>query len=177
MDVRLVTADEVDVLVAHLARQLEDDSRLREPVSPRGRFREFDRAQARRRRLDGWKRDTTEASWARAWGAWDGEAIVGHAELHASELPTASHRGTLGLAVEAHARRRGVATALMTALLDWARGDENVSWIDLGVFANNPVAEALYRGLGFHEIGRTHDCFRVDGFVITDISMTLNVDE
>jgi len=176
MDVRLVTAAEVDAFVAHLARQLDDDSRLPEPISPRGRFRSFDREAARERRLAGWARSTSEASWARAWAAWDGDLVVGHAELHASDLPTAAHRGTLGLAVEARARRSGLATALMNATIDWARSNDGVSWIDLGVFANNPVALALYQSLGFREIGRVPDRFRVDGYVVTDIEMTLCVD-
>jgi len=176
VQVRLATAEDVDAFVAHLARQLDDDSRLPEPVSPRGRFRSFDRDAARARRLAGWALATSEASWARGWAAWDGSEIVGHAELHASDLPTAAHRGTLGLAVEARARRRGVATALMNAVVAWARAEDAVSWIDLGVFANNPVALALYQRLGFTEIGRVPDRFRVDGFVVTDIEMTLRVD-
>jgi len=46
-------------------------------------------------------------------------------------------------------------------------------WIDLGVFAHNEAARALYKSVGFVEVGTVKDQFRVDGVSIDDVSMTL----
>jgi ribosomal protein S18 acetylase RimI-like enzyme len=78
--------------------------------------------------------------------------------------------------VERPYRGRGLGRALMEACIDWARQQPSLSWVDLGVFEGNDVAEALYRKLGFTELGRTPDRFRVDGLQITDITMVLQVD-
>ncbi len=56
--------------------------------------------------------------------------------------------------------------------IGWAR-NSGLAWIDLGVFRPNLRAQALYRKLGFVELGVTRDRFRLDGESIDDISMTL----
>lgn len=63
---------------------------------------------------------------------------------------------------------------LETAIV-WARREPGIDWIDLNVFADNPVAQRLYRRFGFEVIGRTPDRFRVDGASLDDLTMTLSV--
>jgi GNAT superfamily N-acetyltransferase len=174
--IELLGSEQIDALVAHMDRLLRDDSQLEYPVSPRGRKRDFDMAAAAEHRRDRWARGLDQAGWARAWGVIDGHEILGHAELHAGELFNERHRGTVGLGVQACARRRGHASALMNALIDWARAQSSISWVDLGVFSHNHVAEQLYRKLGFVEVARIEDRFRVDDVVVTDVQMTLRVD-
>ena len=57
--------------------------------------------------------------------------------------------------------------------MQWCRDATDLAWIDLGVFAHNEAARALYRKVGFVELGTTRDRFRVDGTSIDDIHMTL----
>jgi len=174
--IRMVQASEVDELVAHLARQLRNDADLPRPVSPHGRQRiDFDTDAARRKRVQAWTRSAGTPGWGRAWAAWADDCIVGHGELQAGPLPSESHRATLGLAVEESARRRGAATSIMSQMIAWCRNQPEVAWIDLGVFEDNDVARHLYQSLGFVEVGRVKDRFRVDGAFITDISMALSV--
>ena len=64
---------------------------------------------------------------------------------------------------------------LLHAAIDWAKHQPSIAWIDLGVFSDNPGAQALYTRHGFEVLGRMPDRFRVDGESLEDISMTLDV--
>jgi [ribosomal protein S18]-alanine N-acetyltransferase len=57
------------------------------------------------------------------------------------------------LAVDAEWRREGVAKALCTAFIDWARAEGAVD-VNLEVRASNAAARALYAGFQFVEQGR-----------------------
>jgi RimJ/RimL family protein N-acetyltransferase len=61
---------------------------------------------------------------------------------------------------------------LLAVAIAWARSAE-LAWLDLGVFAHNQRARALYAAVGFVEVGVTRDRFQVDGKVIDDVAMAL----
>ena len=84
------------------------------------------------------------------------------------------HRCEVGLGIDAGHRRRGLAEALMRGLIAWAR-EHGLTWLDLGVFDGNGPALALYRKLGFIEVARRADAFRVEGTPLTDIAMALRL--
>ncbi len=65
-----------------------------------------------------------------------------------------SHRGRLGVSVRREWRGRGLGTALLQSLLDWAESNPLIEKIGLSVFANNVDAIRLYKRLGFVEEGR-----------------------
>jgi ribosomal protein S18 acetylase RimI-like enzyme len=54
--------------------------------------------------------------------------------------------------VEPSARRHGVASALINAILEWAR-DQGAKAVELSVTIGNDGAVALYEGLGFRDTG------------------------
>jgi RimJ/RimL family protein N-acetyltransferase len=64
------------------------------------------------------------------------------------------HRGSLGVSVRRQWRGRGIGTALLQSLLDWAEANPLIEKIGLSVFANNVDAIRLYKRLGFVEDGR-----------------------
>ena len=103
-------------------------------------------------------------------------SIVGHVDLKGSRLKTGMHRCLLGIGIERGYRRRGLGRRLMTAAIEFARSAESLSWVDLAVFANNAPARALYKTLGFVEIGTLEDRFRIEGLAIDDVMMSLKVD-
>lgn len=73
------------------------------------------------------------------------------------------------VAVDLRWRRRGVATALMRALLDEAR-QAGAAFVSLEVRAGNAGAIALYEGLGFREEGRRKDFYsapKEDALILT----------
>lgn len=57
----------------------------------------------------------------------------------------------------------------------WVQSEPTIEWIDLGVFSDNPGAQAFYARAGFLVLGRTPDRFRVDGQSIDETWMTRRV--
>jgi RimJ/RimL family protein N-acetyltransferase len=120
----------------------------------------------------GWARPLDESYWLRTWGlAIDGE-IRGHLDLHGGRLPSEFHRAMLGMGIERGWRGQGHGRELLAVAISWARSAE-LAWLDLGVFAHNQRARALYAAVGFVEVGVTRDRFQVDGKVIDDVAMAL----
>ncbi len=105
----------------------------------------------------------------------DGE-IVGHAMLDPLSLAAVRHVVHLTLAVHLGWHRRGVGRALLESLIEWARNAPAVEKIELNVRASNAPAQALYRSLGFTEIGRwTRRVKIAPGRFVDDVAMELLV--
>jgi RimJ/RimL family protein N-acetyltransferase len=75
---------------------------------------------------------------------------------------------TIGMAVLAAWRGRGVGTALMQACVDWAR-EAGVHKLSLEVFPWNEAAIALYRKFGFVEEGRLRKQYRRQSGELWDV--------
>ena len=142
---------------------------------PYERSEPFDLEVGREREVVRWATAIDEVGWRRAWGLFDGDVIVGHLYLAGGMLRSELHRVNLGMGIVSSHHRRGGGSLLLEAAIAWAREEPRIDWIDLGVFSDNPGAEALYARHGFQPIGRTTDRFRVDGRSLDDISMTLPV--
>jgi diaminopimelate decarboxylase len=82
-----------------------------------------------------------------------GDRVVGHVYIQREAHPVTRHVATLGIAVSADARGRGVGTVLMAEALRWARSVD-VDKVVLSVYPHNRGAMALYRKFGFVEEGR-----------------------
>lgn len=85
--------------------------------------------------------------------ALDGDRVVGHVHVQREGHPVTRHVATLGIAVAADRRRRGIGAALMSEAFRWARS-VGVEKIMLSVYPHNRAAIALYRRSGFVEEGR-----------------------
>jgi putative acetyltransferase len=93
-------------------------------------------------------------------------------------LPPAASRHVVDLTIFVAPawQRRGVGSALLRALIAWARGAPGVEKIELQARASNAAAIALYRTLGFVEEGRLARRVKVaDGESIDDLLMALFV--
>jgi ribosomal protein S18 acetylase RimI-like enzyme len=177
MRVRLAGAADVAAFRAYLQTTIGDNGLGGAYASPfseadqRARFtieREEEQRQAAAAPL-------TETSWMRLFLAEDESGrIVGHADLNGGEIPSELHRCRLGLGVVRELHRRGIGEALLRAAIAWAR-DAGLAWMDLGVFDGNPGAIALYRKVGFVEVGRVVDRYRVGDVPLTDIVMALRL--
>jgi GNAT superfamily N-acetyltransferase len=126
--------------------------------------------------LTRWATPVGEPGFRRAWGVFDGPAIVGTLDVVGGELASLSHRVNMGMGILRPYRRKGYGTQLIVSAIDWCRAQPGIAWLDLGVFHTNVGAQHLYRSLGFQVIGTMVDRFRMDDHRITDISMTLNVE-
>ena len=85
--------------------------------------------------------------------AVEGDRVVGHLYVQREEHPATRHVATLGIAVAATHRGRGIGGTLMGECLRWARG-VGVEKVLLSVYPHNTAAIALYRKYGFVEEGR-----------------------
>jgi RimJ/RimL family protein N-acetyltransferase len=144
---------------------------------------DVDRSDVMRETERRWRTPPHQPGWGRAWLLWThvwndpSEArpqVVGHVELRGGVVPSALHRVELSVGIEAPYRGRGAGGALMRSAIAWTREIASVAFVDLRVFAPNVAARALYRKLGFDEIGVVRDAYRMrDGTSIDDIFMTL----
>jgi GNAT superfamily N-acetyltransferase len=118
----------------------------------------------------------SEPGWERGFVALESasKAMVGHVCLKSSKLRTALHRCDLGLGVELAWRGRGLGERLMQTAIEFVR-QQNLHWIQLSTFSHNLPAQALYRKLGFREIGFVRDCFRIGEQSIDDVLMALSL--
>jgi len=115
--------------------------------------------------------------WQRWWVAWApaGDRIVGHVNLKGDHLKTSLHRCELGIGIERAYRKHGLGRRLMDLAIAYCRQAPSVAWLDLRVFGHNENARALYRDLGFVELGVIEDRFRIGSDHIADVIMTLDV--
>ncbi len=162
-------------LCAHIKRHGAESGQGGDLIfRPRSRGEEIDELAAIERHRVEWARPLTQPLWLRTWGLMEDGAVLGHLDLHGGRLPAELHRATLGMGLERGARGQGHGRAMIEAAIAWAR-DRGLAWLDLGVFAHNKPARALYASVGFVELGTTRDQFRVDGTSIDDVAMTLRL--
>ena len=84
--------------------------------------------------------------------AWDGESLAGTVQLLLAGMPNGAHRAEIAkLLVHSKARRKGLGLALMHALEEEARRRHRTLLV-LDTEQGTP-AEALYRRLGYRELG------------------------
>ena len=182
MQIRLLTLNDLDLAADHLGRHRAEHGTPGDPLfAPFGAGVAFDADDFRRKREERWANAPTALTFERMWGLFldleNGRShLVGHVDLHRAGIASERHRVWLGMGLERAARGKGHGRALLDTALTWARAQPTLAWVDLGVFAENEPARALYRRAGFNEIGYIVDRFRIDGHRVDDVQMTLNVE-
>lgn len=102
----------------------------------------------------------------------DDGAIAGWCDITPPGRSVMDHVGILGIALHPDWRGQGLGRRLMTAALDagWAFGYRR---IELGVFAHNTRAKALYDKLGFVVEGVRRRRIHIDGVFHDEIMMAI----
>ncbi|CAM3636801.1 N-acetyltransferase domain-containing protein [Bordetella sputigena] len=107
-------------------------------------------------------------------GAFDGENLVGMACVRRAAGRKEAHKASLvSVYVAPGHRGAGVASRLIRAAIELARGMDGVRRINLSVTVGNQAALALYRRLGFAIYGREIEALWVDGAYYDEHLMTL----
>ena len=88
--------------------------------------------------------------------------VLGVIGFVGNSLPQEAHAGVFGLSVDQDHRGRGIGSALVRALVDWAPA-HGISRIEVRAFATNPRALELYRRLGFVDEGIARAAVVTDG--------------
>jgi RimJ/RimL family protein N-acetyltransferase len=104
--------------------------------------------------------------------ALDGERVVGWCDVLRGVRETTRHVGTLGMGVIASHRGNGLGQRLITETIAAAR-QGGFSRIQLGVFATNARAVALYRKVGFIEEGVRRRAVRIGDTLHDEILMAV----
>jgi len=171
--IRLLVDGDFPALFAHMCRHGDESGRNGDVVfRPRSQHEVMDEVAIGQRHRGAWARGLDQPLWLRTWGVFVDNAIVGHLDLNGGRIPAELHRATLGMGVERRARKKGFGKSLLATAIAWSRANK-LAWLDLGVFAHNEGARALYKSFGFVENGIVKDQFRVDGIMIDDVSMSL----
>jgi RimJ/RimL family protein N-acetyltransferase len=101
----------------------------------------------------------------------DGD-VVGLLHFENGRYRRTRHSGMLAMYVQKEWRGRGVGTALLQTLMDWATHNPLIEKVTLAVFSTNPRAISLYRKLGFEVEGRCpRDMKLADGQYIDSVLM------
>lgn len=105
-----------------------------------------------------------------------GSDVVGGINFRSEERKRIEHHGTFGIGNLAAWRGRGVGTALIEVMLDWAAASEVIEKVSLGCFATNVKARKLYRRIGFKTESRQKRFFKLGpGEYVDDVQMCIYV--
>ncbi|KQN64041.1 MULTISPECIES: GNAT family N-acetyltransferase [unclassified Erwinia] len=80
--------------------------------------------------------------------------VAGQATVYINGPARRRHTASFGIGVDVQQRGKGVASALMRAILDLCDNWLGVDRVELTVFADNPAAVRLYEKFGFETEGR-----------------------
>lgn len=94
--------------------------------------------------------------------AVDGSHVVGWCDVFIGQKPGFEHAGNLGMGVLKSYRRQGLGYRLVRAAIDLVR-DEDLTRIELEVFASNTAAISLYTKCGFEREGVKRRARYIDG--------------
>lgn len=102
--------------------------------------------------------------------------IVSVSQVSAPNRKRIAHNSELAISVKKKYWDMGIGTAVMEALIDFARNHNTIKTISLGVKASNKKAQHLYEKLGFEKVGVHRNFFNIDGNYDDEILMDLYID-
>ncbi len=105
----------------------------------------------------------------------DGE-IVGQMNARASQKPRLKHVCEFGISTRKQHWGKGIATEVLTYLIEWAQSNAVIRKVNLRANVNNEKAIALYERMGFQHEGLHKRDFFLHGEFIDAVSMGLIID-
>jgi ribosomal protein S18 acetylase RimI-like enzyme len=176
MEIRLAVPADKDAYFEHVMDHFRESNTGGDVIfHPVTDFETWKKDEFTKKLAEDWSRPITELHWERAWVAEENGKLLGHATLQGGRMPNSFHRVTFSIGLIRPARGRGIGRALTQAAIDWAKAQGSIDWIDLYVFTHNKPALALYRAMGFQEVGTTEDLFRVQGTSVSDTHMVKRI--
>lgn len=98
--------------------------------------------------------------------------VVGFLAFRRYEYARLNHAGSMGMGIKEGYRSQGIGTQLIGFLIEWAKQQDGLEKICLGVVSVNERAINVYRRLGFVEEGRQRNQIKYeDGSYSDDIMM------
>jgi len=103
--------------------------------------------------------------------------IIGNIDLAGSSRKAMEHTAMIGMGMNKEWRNTGLGTALLAAIIDWAKANPILETIWLQVYTENTLGLSLYKKMGFEENGIIKDFFKHDDKYFDNLTMTLKVKE
>ncbi len=174
--IRLLTLDDLEQYLDLCAQTGAESGRDGDGYhGPYGRAEPFLVDSMRERTRERWSKSLDVPGWRRAWGAFADDVMIGCGDVAGGDIAADLHRVDLGIAVLRRHRRGGHGGRLLAEIIRWCRVQPSIAWLDLGVFADNTGAQALFDRAGFQRRGVSVDRWRVDGVRLDEIAMSLDV--
>lgn len=104
-----------------------------------------------------------------------GDELACSADLRGGQKKRTAHNCDFGVTVRKKYWHMGMASALLSELIYFAKSSPVLRTIHLGVYENNSRAVRLYERLGFRQVGRYKNYFRVGDSYFDEILMDLDV--
>ena len=108
--------------------------------------------------------------------AFINDEMVGQLHAHASKKSRLRHACELGISTRKHHWGKGIATELLTYLIEWAKGNPVIRKVNLRCNVSNKKAIALYERMGFEFEGCHKRDFFLHGQFQDTVSMGLIID-
>lgn len=105
----------------------------------------------------------------------DGE-IAGQMNARASHKPRLRHTCEIGISTRKHHWGKGIATEVLTYLIEWAKSNPVIRKVNLRSNVSNKKAIALYERMGFEHEGVHKRDFYLHGEFQDAVSMGLIID-
>lgn len=102
-----------------------------------------------------------------------GDVLVCAGSISGNSKERIAHHGNVAMSVLKDYWGMGVGTALMHALVDFAKHTAKLEILHLGVNADNMRGINLYKRVGFEEIGRFPKYFKINDRYYDEILMNL----
>jgi putative acetyltransferase len=107
-------------------------------------------------------------------GAFHEDRLMGIVDFGTYKSAKMNHRALLGISLHQDYRGEGIGELFFEILFILAKRIPNLDGLELSVMGDNKVARALYKKMGFVEIGLNPKAFRqADGTFIDDVKMLL----
>jgi RimJ/RimL family protein N-acetyltransferase len=91
------------------------------------------------------------------------DEVIGVAGLHGGRRKAVRHNGGVGISVNREWRDKGVGTALLRHMIEWAKASNVITRIELEVMTHNERAMHVYEKLGFKLEGKRLAAMYKDG--------------
>lgn len=103
--------------------------------------------------------------------AFNGKELIGVADVYLKDK-IENHIGVFGITIKKEWRGKGIGRKLMKQTLNEAiKSINGLKIIELGVFANNPIAKKMYEKMGFVEYGKLPKGIRHKGEFVDHLYM------
>jgi len=97
--------------------------------------------------------------------------LIGMIDLTGNERKIMAHTAMIGMSIKEDWRNKGVGTALIKGVLDWAKSSSDLEVIWLEVYANNDLGLGLYKKMGFKISGKIERFFKHKNVYFDNIKM------